>query len=231
MNQKIVCVALALFLVSPVARAANITLVTDASIGAPLTMLPGATSDEMLLSVQNDTFPNSEGDFLSGYQVVLQIVPQATASGTLTFATPFTGSGLAEPTNYVFSAVDHFGLDADNSGTELFLFDLVLLTSGVDIPTSPGNSIALITFLASADAQGLFEIVAIPGVANSGWTNDFFSGQQFANVPFMGGPVVIGQVWVVPEPSCLTAGSLCLLGCLQLRRRRSDPCCEINAGI
>ncbi len=217
MNRQLACIVLVLLFTPLTTRAASISLVIDSLSGGPLTMLPNTTSDESLLSVQNDTFPNSIGEFLSGYQVALQIVPQAATTGSVTFASPVTGSLLAEPANYVFSSVDNLGLDATNSGDELFLFDLDL--SATDVPTAPGNNIAAMTFLASSDAVGLFDIVAIPGAANSVWTDDFFRSRDFANVPAIGGPVVIGQIMVVPEPSGLSLCSVCLLGYLNRRRR------------
>ena len=219
MKRQLACIALLIVFAPLTTRAANISLVIDSLIGGPLTMLPNTTSDELILSVQNDTFPNSIGDFLAGYQVVLQIVPQAAATGSLAFAAPVTGSGLAEPANYVFNSVDHFGLDATNSGNELFLYDLDLSATGVDVSTTPGNIIASITVLASADANGLFDIVAVPGPSNSEWIDDFFRSRDFANVPIGGGPVVIGQILVVPEPSGLALCSVCLFGYLNRRRR------------
>ena len=65
-----------LFITSTIAEATDISIVTDFPSGTPLQMLPNTTSSDMTVSVVPDTFPNAASDFLSGYQVTLQIAPQ-----------------------------------------------------------------------------------------------------------------------------------------------------------
>jgi hypothetical protein len=53
--------------------------------------------------------------------------------------------------------------------------------------------------------MGTFGVYALPGLTNTGWTDQTGTTQFFQNVPSTGSPVLIGQVTVVPEPGCVLA--------------------------
>jgi hypothetical protein len=196
---------------------ATLVIATDHPSGTPLVVAPGATSSDLTAFVF-DPAPASAvpADNLTAYQVRLTIVPQGGSLGTLTFATPTTGTATP-PSNYVLAGAN-FGIAATNSGSGLFFFDFNFpFAGGVDVPDSPGKNLLAMTFSASMDAAGLFDIVALAGAVNTVWTDNGMppSTREFNNVPLAGGPVVIGQVdvtAVIPEAGALA--SLALVGCV-----------------
>ena len=201
---------------------AEIILATDYPSGSPLAMNSGSNSSNMTASVFDSTAGSATVDNLTGYQVRLQIVPQGGSVGTVTFATPTTGTAAA-PANYVLAGAN-FGIATTNSSSSLFFFDFNFpFSGGVDVPQTPGKNLLAMTFTASAGALGLFDIMAVPNVPNTEWTDNSQPIQlrrTFGNVPDGGGLVVIGQVDVtaIPEPSAFALASFAL-GLWQFRRR------------
>src|SRR5262245_36361313 len=159
-RSTLVAVALGTVLVASKAHA-TLAITTDFPAGTPLIVAAGSTSSPMTASVFDPPPASGVNENLSAYQVRLTIVPQGGATGTLSFATPATGPG-PEPANYVLP--DNLGMSVINSASGLFFFDVYLSppsTTGVDVPDSPGKNLLAMTYLASADAQGLFSVVAI----------------------------------------------------------------------
>jgi hypothetical protein len=175
---------------------ATIEITTDFPSGTPLVVAPGETSSAMTARVFDPEPASGLNDNLTAYQVRLAIVPQEGAMGTLLFATPATGAG-AEPANYLLP--DNVGMSVTNSEDGLFFFDVFLAppsTSGVDVPDSPGNNLLEITYSASADALGLFSVVALPGATNTVWTDNTLVTREFNNLAGATQPVQIGEVLV-----------------------------------
>jgi hypothetical protein len=122
--------------------------------------------------------------------------------------------------NYIFAAVAHgpFFVDTSPPMSDLYFSDSYtgaypMGVGGVNVPGGAGYNLADITFTASVDASGTFNIVALPGLGNSEWTDSSFPTQmeqEYANVNPMTGPVVIGQVQVaaVPEAGAFAALAL-----------------------
>jgi PEP-CTERM motif len=131
--------------------------------------------------------------------VSLQIAPEAGAIGTVTFATPTTSATATEPSNYVFAVPANAGLNVTNSSSSMFFYDYNSpFSGGIDVPQSPGKNLLTMTFNATAGASGKFDVVALPGSANTEWTDNTQPtqlGHAFLNVP-AGSPVVIGQILV-----------------------------------
>jgi hypothetical protein len=69
----------------------------------------------MVVNVVSDNAPN---DIMSAWNITLAVVPDAGASGTLTFRDPASGV-VANPLNYIFGG-DGLGIVATNSGSTLF---------------------------------------------------------------------------------------------------------------
>lgn len=207
--------------------AANLTLFTDSLVNAPVEVLPDALTEPIAIGVVNDATPDLPEDFLTGWQVSLAIIPEVGATGSVTFASP-QGPLATEPTGYLLEGIN-LGITVINSGDELVAFDFNFPASGgVEVPTDPGSLLFLIELLTSNDAQGSFGIYAIPGSGNTEWTDAAPVIQQsrtFENVPVGQGPVLIGLVRVVPEPSSLAFGVIAV-GAISLTGRRGSFICE-----
>src|SRR5262245_6366734 len=193
-RSTLVAVALGTVLVASKAHA-TLAITTDFPAGTPLAVAAGGTSSAMTASVFDPEPASGPNDNLLAYQVRLTIVPQGGATGTLSFATPATGPG-PEPPNYVLP--DNVGLSVTNSGSGLFFFDVFLSpsTTGVDVPDSPGQNLLAMTYSASADAQGLFSVMAVPGATNTVWTDNTLATREFTNMAGAMSPVAIGEVLV-----------------------------------
>lgn len=212
---------------------AGLVLSTTNPPGTPLNMSAGSISGPMLMNVASDNPPN---DVMSAWQVQLEIIPIAGATGTLVFNDPAT-STPAHPPGYVFGA-NGLDLTANNLGTSLGAYDFydTSVAPGVSVPGSPGASLLQMTFSASSDASGLFGIYAEEGLANTLWTDASFTNQLFTNVPDGTGTVLIGEVQLpvqtgtVPEPSSLAllafSGATLLAWQLRCNRYRSATSTE-----
>jgi hypothetical protein len=80
-----------------------------------------------------------------------------------------------------------------------------------------------VSFSTPDNAVGTFQIVALPGLGMTGWSDSNFNDRQFANVPFAAGESVpIAEVVVVPEPAgtVLALQMLVAAGILGWVRRR-----------
>ncbi len=182
---------------------AGLVLSTSNPPGTPLTMSAGTTSGPMLVNVVSDNPPN---DVMAAWNFKLEIIPDAGASGTLTFQDPATGTPPIPP-NYVFGS-NGLGIAATNGGSTLSANDFVdpNVGSGVSVPGSPAANLLQMDFLASSNASGLFGVYAVEGAATTQWSDSSPNTQFFTNVPDGTGLVRIGDVLVqnaVPEPSSL----------------------------
>jgi hypothetical protein len=228
MKKPILCLTLLVLL--PTASRANFMLGTSPN---PLTMTAGTTSGTM-----DVTITESGSDTISAWQFELEIIPSGGATGTLTFKDPASGSP-PPPTNYVFGG-EGVGIAATNTGSTL---------SANDFWGGPGNGATVLDggtvnllamdFLASSNASGTFNIVAVKGTGNTIWNDGTDTQQFFSNVPSGTGTVLIGNVIVTPSaPTVPEPGSWALMGLggalLALagwrRRRRSMAHCPARLG-
>jgi hypothetical protein len=207
------------------ASASILTLVTDAPPGNSLEAAPGIESAPITVSVLNDATPDDPKDFLTGWQISLEIIPEAGAVGLVTFASP-AGPGAAEPANYVLGT-NGFVISVTNTGNGLDAFDFNFpYTGGVEVPTDPGAALLQFTLLSSSDAAGDFGIYAVAGLGGSEWT-DASPGIQvshsFANVTPTTVSTRIGVVNVrgVPEPGVLTLWGVGLVLAISRGRMRA----------
>jgi hypothetical protein len=191
---------------------ADLMLFTSNPPGSPLTMSAGTTSAPMFVSVVSDNPPS---DVMAAWNVSLKILPDAGATGTLTFQDPATGTP-PNPPNYVFDG-NGLGVVATSGGNLLSANDFYDpgVGPGAPVPGSPGANLLQMDFLASSNASGLFEIYALEGAALTQWTDSNATTQFFTDVPDGTGMVRIGEVLIatpqsVPEPSSLSV-SLSLL--------------------
>ena len=144
--------------------AANLTLLSDAPVGSPLVITPLDAGASLLLSVTNDTIADPPGEFLTAWQLRLEIVADAGATGTVDF------NAATKPTGYLLDEVGHNGPIVTSSGDRLFAQDFNIPDSGgVQVPNAPGANLLSITFSPSADAQGTFGVFALDGLTNSDW--------------------------------------------------------------
>ncbi|MCA9238466.1 MAG: hypothetical protein KDA44_23505 [Planctomycetales bacterium] len=199
---------------------ADIMLSTDVS-STPLG-LTGVSADSFRVTVT----PQAPGpNDLSGWFVTLQISPVAgMGSGTVSFVTPVSS---AAPSNYVFGNLVTPGIDIQQPTSPAFeLYAQDGLSDANDAVTVATTvNLLSVPVAAEAGAIGLFEILAVRGVANTGWADDVPASRAFSNIAFGSGAVRIGLIdvtavpeaagWLLPLVPTTAAGGLALL------RRRS----------
>ena len=214
-------VVVAVFL-STVVSAGDLRIVGQNLSWSPTTQL----SPQYLFGVENIS---GTDDPLSAWQLRIKIVPDENATGLVEF------NSATEPPDYLladrsigivvafFGPPNTVGLMGDD---DQFFF-------GVEVPPS-GTNLLRVDFAASPDALGRFDIVVLPhqpGVEEgTAWfylNLDTFEVEtrDFENIPFGGGPLTVGSVTVVPEPSTivlLTLGTTSFLcyGFWRRKRRR-----------
>ena len=184
------------------------------------------TSPTLTIGI-NRTTGDPQLDLLAGWSLRLFIAPDVGATGTLEFsstALPSSGYPLAGVSG---------GLGGSVSGTTLFAFDDDTSFAGVTLSTA-GDNLLDLDFSTPDGALGLFRIMATPGLGDTQWSDAAFNDQEFANLPFAGGPVEIATVTAIPEPGSLLFCSLAtLVGLAFYVRRRSrahDNGCRIATG-
>lgn len=163
----------------------------------------------------NDTDPATES--MSSFQLRMLLVPQAGATGSLTFQ-----SADIPTIDYIFLN-GSFGLTKEGVGTsELYVDDFS--STGGEIATS-GKSLLDVAFDASG-ATGSFDLVARLDVGDdSAWFDAGFQQHEFAGGVAGQGTevdVVIGTIDVdsIPEPNCIILLSIATsVGFLGWRKR------------
>jgi PEP-CTERM motif len=227
MCRIVVIALLGLAVVTP-ARGGSLLLGT----GQDLSWTPSTqpSSPTFTVSVQNPG--GSVTEQVLAWSLGLAITPEAGAAGVLSFAT------ATQPSDYLFAS-DSSGISQSppTSPVQLLANDIAT-DNGQVVPSSGANLLAL-TFLASAGAHGVFDIVAYGNsVSGSYWipNSSTFPTTPFGNAPFasndptgFGSPVTLGTLTViqpssVPEPDSLVllaSGLLGAAGCVHLRRRRA----------
>lgn len=201
---KKIVLCFVLFLWGGVARA-DVILGTNSPPHSLLTLPGGNNSGSLLIDAVSNNPPN---DIMAAWQFVLVIAPEAGATGNLLF------QNSAMPSNYIFDS-HNLGIvtSISNNGSQLSANDFDA-NFGTVVPGTPGANLLQVDVLASANASGHFGIFAVPGLANTVWTDSTFTTQLFSNVPASGPNVLIGDVLVqpsssaVPEPSSMTLFAL-----------------------
>lgn len=206
---------LLLLALAPAARADFLTLSGEDLSYNPLS----DPSPTFVVGINNPTGTTTP---LVAWSLGLEIVATPGATGTLQFAT------ATLPTNYLLDGRSG-GLTPPFSGPTTSIMpigDNDSQFTGVVVPTSGDNLLAT-TFTASSGASGVFQIFAVPDpTTGSYWfSTDFTNVRGFANVPFGGGPVLLGDITLVnavPEPGSaalmLVGGSLVLILARRTRR-------------
>jgi hypothetical protein len=143
-------------------HAASLTLLTNAPAASPLVITPQGVALPLLVKIVNAAAVDLPSEFLSAWQLRLQLLPDAGAAGTLNFAT------AVEPEAYVFDGTGHFGPSISASGTGVFAADFNFPASGgVKAPPAPGTGLLSITFAPSAGALGRFGVYALAGLGTA----------------------------------------------------------------
>ncbi|MEX2112999.1 MAG: hypothetical protein WD845_07420 [Pirellulales bacterium] len=160
--------------------------------------------------------PGASTDPLFAWSLGLEIVPDASATGTLEFAS------ATVPNEYLLAGRSG-GLIPPFAGPSTSIApigDSDALFTGILVPGT-GKSLLASTFVASPDAQGLFRIFAVgdPFTGSNWFSSDFQNTRSFANAPFTGGPVEIGSITIVPEPSSLLLGGQLIVATMLLAWR------------
>lgn len=204
---------------------ANVASGGDLSIsGQDLSWSPTTEpSPRLFIEINNDT---GTGDLLLAWELTLEIVPDVNATGSVQFMS------ASKPPDYLFpdgstGIGPPFSGPSDTIGP---LGDGYFL--GVIVPSdpSPGRNLVQVDFVASSDADGGFDILAVPDEhGSSSWYSSDFAPRAYLEIPFGGGPVNVGSVLIVSEPSSvvlLALGtiflSFCRFGSRRRRGRRSQ---------
>ena len=174
------------FVVATVTAAQHLSITGEDLQWNPLTDPPLL----MTFGVENTT---GTSDLLFAWQMGLEIIPDAAASGTLLF------SSAMLPSDYLLEGRSG-GLTPAFTGPSTVLpviGDTDSAFTGVAVPTS-GKNLLAVAFDVDPGTSGLFYVRAVPDMFNGcAWFSDDFNAREFMNVPFGGGSVVIGSVTVV----------------------------------
>ncbi len=173
-------------------------------------------SPEFVVGVANTS---GTTDPLIAWQLGLEILPAPGATGTLQF------NSADYPANYLLAGRSG-GLTPTFAGPAssiTVISDSDSQLVGLIVPVS-GTALLETDFVATPGTQGLFQLAVVPDeFQGASWFSSDFAARDFANVPFGGGPVIIGTVTVVPEPTSLVL-ILCGVGIgsvAVLRRRKT----------
>lgn len=163
-------------------------------------------SPRMVIGIINEA-PDAER--LVGWQLTLSIVAQPGAVGTLQF------NAASLPDNYVLAGLPNaFSATFPNAPARdmLRVFDENTTLAGATIPASGSNLVA-IDFTTPDGAVGNFDVYALPGLANSIWTEITTAQQRDFEglLRTSSTPLWLGTVTAVPEPSGLALGGLATL--------------------
>ncbi len=141
------------------------------------------------------------GTLVNTWALKLTLEPAPSASGVLKF------NSISVPSNYIFES-GSLGMFPPTINPDTVVGPITDFSfvngsfSSVEVPTA-GKSLLSLDFL-SESAHGLFRVMAVPApFTGSNWADDAFNVQQFANVPFGGGPVEIGSVRVTPATTVI----------------------------
>jgi hypothetical protein len=171
-------------------------------MSATATLVAGGASSTVFIQVVETGAPS----LMTGWQVALEITPDAGSTGEVQFAS------AAQPADYIFPV--SMGYSTFLSGIALSGFDLDGTFTGAAVTI---DNLIEIAFEASPDAAGDFGVYAVGGFGANEWTDGSFTAHEFGDLGG-GGPTRIGTVTViansevVPEPSAmqLLAGLLCV---------------------
>ena len=194
---------------------------------------PSAASPTFLVGVLNPS--GGEPDPVIGWSLGLAVAGAAGSVGTVQFAT------ATQPvSNYLYSydSAGSVGISTTTTfpASSIGTISDIANDNGIAVPSAGANLLAL-TFTATSNAYGVFDVFAVPydGVSNgSYWTdgNDGNTGyppHDFLNVPSTGGNVLLGTITIppptgaaTPEPGTIAlvgTGMLALAGFCRLRRQ------------
>ena len=176
----------------------RLLLAVDLSLGDSGTVAMGpaqVSTEKMIVQVINDTgaTPNA-ADFLTGFQLTIDIIPEPGAVGTVGF------NSFEVPLNYVLDGVDnHSFTQIETPNDTLLVLDLNFpFAGGIAVPPDPGANLVQFDFISSADADGTFGVFVAPR-SGSEWTDATLPTQQaqsFVNLTSTDGPLRIGEVTV-----------------------------------
>src|SRR5262245_12985966 len=114
----IIVLAVAFIPAAATSHAAALTVLTDASPAAPLVITPLDAAEPLVVSLVNSIAVDPPADFITAWQLRLQIVSDAGATGAVNFA------AAVEPDAYLFDGTGHLGPSAVASADKLFAFDV-----------------------------------------------------------------------------------------------------------
>jgi hypothetical protein len=177
--------------------------------------LDGTPSGTMSIEIFNSTV-GPDPDLLSGFLLDLAIQP-VSGTGTL----QFNSASLPAGALYLMNG-NSSGLGGSVSDSSVIAFAGVPNAPfGVVVPAS-GKFLLDLNFKTPDNAAGVFALVAQSGLGVTGWSDTEGQDREFTNIPFDGsGPVVLGYINVVPEPSSILilAGGLAVVVGVGARRR------------
>ncbi len=188
-------IALLLLILLPTAAVgAEITLFAEENLATPFVLLPGEVSEPLTFGIRNNVAVDPPSEFLTAWQLRLEILGDTFATGTLQF------QSVDEPENYVFESISSFGPSFNSTGNDLFAQDFEFpAVGGVQVPTGLGANLVTVSLQSSADARGSFSVFTLSGLINSQWTDanePVRRSREFANVPNGSSPVSLVTVLV-----------------------------------
>lgn len=201
---------LAVLVLSTAAHAGTLSL-----SGVDLVWDPASgPSPQFVVSVSNDVATDPPADLLTGWQLLLKIVPTGGATGTLNFASH------SVPTGYLLDGNSLGPFPTIGPLDTLVVFDSIDVGGDeVQVPLGP-TPLSQFDF-SSVSARGLFEVYAFGGPVESNWSDTASSTRYFAGAPNGGSPQLLGTVEVVPEPATWAVAMVGLFGLLSMRAMQS----------
>jgi hypothetical protein len=187
------------------ARAADsIRLPTGLNLNWNINSQPSG-SDFLVIPIANDS--PSGSPILAGWDLNLEVVPEAGATGTLSI----DSATVAFPgNNNVLSTANGPALTVTPSGTPSTTVQLDALDTvqnSAEVVPSIANLVQL--RFTSADAAGNFTLEAISNGSATAWSDESGNNIAFTNE---GSVINLGTVSVVPEPSSLLLAALSAMG-------------------
>jgi hypothetical protein len=189
------------------------------NLGTGLSLNWTSSSDFLTIPLTNSAPSGTQ--ILAGWDLKLQIVPQAGATGTLSFNN--SNTGIKYPANNVLADPSPNVARNPSSGSVTQIQLDGVDDSGNNVVPASGTNLVALSFN-SAGASGDFTLQAVQNGGSTDWTDSLANGTAYGNAG-NGATIVLGTIHVpsaAPEPASLMLGALSALGVAGYRWRRKQ---------